>query len=89
MQACHLWAGSWGWEVLAHFGLLAGWRLEWRDSIGPRLGDSWEAAITQRQDLRHDYRDLSGDYARVNASLAIPSAGSSRGPAEERHRILA
>jgi hypothetical protein len=24
----------------------------------------------QRQDLRHDYRDLSGDYARVNAMRA-------------------
>jgi hypothetical protein len=32
--------------------------------------DSWRGRDYQRQDLRRDYRDLSGDYARVNAMRA-------------------
>ena len=32
--------------------------------------DEWRGHEYQRQDLRHDYRDLRGDYARVSAMRA-------------------
>jgi len=55
-------------KVLANFGVLAGLAVGAAGALSARdWDDSWHGRDYQRQDLRHDYRDLSGDYARVNA----------------------
>ena len=55
-------------KVLASFGVLAGLAVGAAGTLSARdWDDSWHGRDYQRQDLRHDYRDLSGDYARVNA----------------------
>ena len=56
---------------LAHFGLLVGLAVGAAATLSARnWDDSWHGRDYQLQDLRHDYRDLSGDYARVNAIRA-------------------
>ena len=59
-------------KVLANFGVLAGLAVGAAGTLSARdWDDSWHGRDYQRrQDLRHDYRDLSGDYARVNAMRA-------------------
>src|SRR6516162_8680186 len=58
-------------KVLAHFGVLAVLAVGAAGTLSARdWDDAWHGCDYQRQDLRHDYRDLSGDYARVNAIRA-------------------
>ena len=58
-------------RVLTHFGLLAGLAAGAAGTLSARDWDDWwRGRDYQRQDLRHDYRDLGGDYARVNAMRA-------------------
>ena len=58
-------------KVLANFGVLAGLAVGAAGTLSARdWDDSWHGRDYQRQDLRHDYWDLSGDYARVNAMRA-------------------
>ena len=58
-------------RVLAHFGLLNGLAVGAAATLSARdWDDQWRGRDYQRQDLRHGYRDLSGDYARVNAMRA-------------------
>ena len=58
-------------KVLANFGVLAGLAVGAVGTLSARdWDDSWHRRDYQRQDLRHDYRDLSGDYSRVNAMRA-------------------
>ena len=58
-------------KVLANFGVLAGLAVAAAGTLSARDWDeSWRGRDYQRQDLRHDYRDLSGDFARVNAMRA-------------------
>src|SRR5262250_3265482 len=58
-------------RVLANFGVLAGLAVGAAGTLSARDWDDWwHGRDYQRQDLRHDYRDLNGDYARVNAMHA-------------------
>ena len=58
-------------RVLANFGVLAGLAVGAASTLSARdWDDAWHGRDYQREDLRHDYRDLSGDYARVNAMRA-------------------
>jgi hypothetical protein len=58
-------------NVLARFGLLAGLMVGAVATLSARdWDDDWRGRDYQRHDLRHDYRDLRGDYARVNAMRA-------------------
>jgi hypothetical protein len=58
-------------KVLANLGVLAGLAVAAAGTLSARDWDGpWHGRDYQRQDLRHDYRDLNGDYARVNAMRA-------------------
>ena len=58
-------------KVLAYFGLLAGLAVGAAGTLSARdWDDEWRGRESQRQDLRHDYRDLPGDYTRVSAMRA-------------------
>jgi len=67
-------------KALAHFGVLAVLSVGAAGTLSARdWDDSWRSRDTrerktprdyQRQDLRHDYRDLGSDYTRVNAMRA-------------------
>ena len=58
-------------KVLANFGVLAGLAVAAAGTLSARDWDeSWRGRDYQRQDLRHDYRDLRNDYTRVNAMSA-------------------
>jgi hypothetical protein len=58
-------------KVLAHLGVMAGLVFGAVGIVSARdWDDSWRGRDYRRQDLRHDYRDLSGDYTRVNAMRA-------------------
>jgi hypothetical protein len=58
-------------KLFAHFGLLAGLAMGWAGTVSARdWDDEWRGRDYQRQDLRRDYRDLGGDYARVSAMRA-------------------
>jgi hypothetical protein len=58
-------------KALAHFGVMAGLAVGAVGTLSAHdWDDSWRGRDYQRQDLRHDYRDLGGDYARVNAMRA-------------------
>jgi hypothetical protein len=58
-------------KSLAHFALLAGLAVTGAATLSARdWDDGWREGGYQRQDLRRDYRDLRGDYARVNALQA-------------------
>jgi hypothetical protein len=58
-------------KVLAPLGLLAGLAVGAAATLSAHdWDDEWRGRDYQRQDLRHDHRDLSGDYARVNAMRA-------------------
>jgi hypothetical protein len=55
------------WKSFVHYALVAGLVLGAAATLSARDGDD---GYYQRRDLRHDYRDLRGDYARVNALRA-------------------
>jgi len=58
-------------NVLANLGLLAGLAVGAAGTLSARdWDDAWRGRDYRRQDLRHDYRDLSGDHARVYAMRA-------------------
>jgi hypothetical protein len=58
-------------KILARFGLLAGLAVGAAATLSARdWDDEWHGRDYQRQDLRHDYRYLHGDYAQVNAMRA-------------------
>ena len=58
-------------KVLAHLGVMTGLVVGAVGTLSARdWDDSWRGRDYQRQDLRHDYRDLSSDYTRVNAMRA-------------------
>ena len=54
-------------RVLAHVGVMAGLVVAAVGTVSARdWDDEWRGRDYQRQDLRHDHRDLGGDFARVN-----------------------
>jgi hypothetical protein len=66
-------------KVLANFGVLAGLAVGAAGTLSAHdWDDEWHGRDHRRQDLRHDYRDLSGDYARVNAMRADIARDTSR-----------
>jgi hypothetical protein len=58
-------------KVLARFGVLVGLAVGAAGTLSAHdWDDEWHGRDHRRQDLRHDYRDLHGDYAQVNAMRA-------------------
>src|SRR5215469_6710517 len=58
-------------KVLAHLGLLTGLGVGGARTLVARdWDDTWRGRDYKRHDIRHDYRDLSGDYARVSEMRA-------------------